>query len=147
MLNPFRRAGAPGVEENVDKDQPGRDRPARTVVVVDDSPTVRVMAQKVLESAGYRVLTLDGPVGFKPLLQRERPDLVLVDVTMPALQGTKLVEITRRGRLHECPILLYSARSDEELSSLAASCGANGYVKKGSGPLALLQAVQRYVVP
>jgi DNA-binding response OmpR family regulator len=128
-------------------DRPEGDKSPRTIVLVDDSPTVRSMVQLVLGSAGYRVLTLDGPVGFKPILQRERPALVLVDVTMPALEGPKLVEITRRNRLHECPILLYSARSDAELAGLASSCGASGYIKKGSGPLELLQAVRRYVLP
>ena len=80
-------------------------------MVVDDSELVRELVTIMLESRGFIVVTLDNQFEFAQLLTRERPDLVLMDVDMPGLQGDAVVQIIRDFELHRCPIVLHSDRS------------------------------------
>jgi DNA-binding response OmpR family regulator len=119
-------------------------RPAsRKILVVDDSEIACDFVRSVLEEAGYGVLTLNSHFGFVKLLREEKPELILIDVTMPVLSGPKLVELARTKRVLECPIVLYSDRDEDDLTELAAQCGADGYIKKSSDPADLLSAVAR----
>ncbi|WP_169796643.1 response regulator [Chondromyces crocatus] len=100
------------------------------VLIVDDSSIIREVVRCVLEEEDYEVIGLESPIGFTRALVLEKPDLVLMDVSMPALTGDKLVEITARSGLHHCPIVLFSDRPDLELARLAEECGASGYIRK-----------------
>ena len=62
-------------------------RPPIKILLVDDSEFCRDMARLMLSPAGFTVLTIDSPLGFSKTLLQEKPDLALVDVTMPALNG------------------------------------------------------------
>jgi DNA-binding response OmpR family regulator len=115
------------------------------VLALDDSEFACDFVRMVLESAGYTVFTLTSHFGFVKILREEKPDLVLIDVTMPVLSGPKVVELARSKRVHDCRIVLYSNRPEEELAQLASSCGADGYIKKSSDPGAFLGAVARHV--
>src|SRR5262245_12558816 len=107
-------------------------------MVVDDSPIVLELVQGILSDGGYEVVTVTSPFGFSSHLRREKPDLVLVDVGMPALQGDKLVEIAQRNESHRCPVVLYSDRSEAELLRLVRSSGATGYIRKSGQAAELL---------
>jgi len=100
------------------------------VLIVDDSEICRDTVRFLLEQRGIAVVALDSPFELSAALNRERPDLVLCDVSMPALGGDKLVEITTRHRLHRCPIVLFSDRPEAELSRLVTSSGASGFLQK-----------------
>jgi len=100
------------------------------ILVVDDSPTVRAGATWVLQRAGYEVVVLDSPFAFSQVLNSEKPDLVLMDVSMPGLRGDKLVEIAQRYDAHRCPIVLFSSQPDEELSALVRTLGIAGFIPK-----------------
>lgn len=88
----------------------------RRVLVVDDSPTIRMLYRAILEAAGYTVLLAkDGEVGLDMAL-RERPDLLLVDVVMPRMDGVTMLQELRaceqeRGQPH-LPALMFSALTD-----------------------------------
>jgi len=79
------------------------------------------------------------------VLRDERPDLALVDVTMPALRGDKLVELARRGGGVVCPIVLYSDRPVAELDGLVQACGAVGYICKNDNEKALADSVKKFI--
>jgi DNA-binding response OmpR family regulator len=115
------------------------------ILVVDDSELCCDFVRMVLEEFGYAVVTMTTHFGFVKMLREEKPDLILVDVTMPILSGTKLVELARKKRTQHCPIVLYSDRDEHELSQLAATCGADGYIKKTSHEIDLLRSVSRYI--
>lgn len=117
----------------------------RKILVVDDSATCRAYAREALEPAGYEVIVAESPLGLNLILRHEQPALVLIDVTMPVLQGPKLVEIIRRHRLHECALVLYSDRPEPELKELARGCGASGFICKTNDPAALRDAVARFL--
>jgi DNA-binding response OmpR family regulator len=121
-----------------------RSRPSK-VLVVDDSEICCEFVRGVLEDAGYTVLTLLSHFGFVKVLRDERPDLVLLDVTMPATSGPKLVELARKKRLDSCPIMLHSDRDEIELARLVSACGADGYIRKTADPAVFLERVSRSI--
>jgi DNA-binding response OmpR family regulator len=117
------------------------------ILVVDDSDLCRDLTRMMLEDHGYVVVTLESGLGLSRALGREKPDLVLLDVTMPALSGTQIVEVTRQHKLHRCPIVLFSDRPPNELSVLARNCGAAGFIPKTSDADILVQSVGRFLPP
>jgi CheY-like chemotaxis protein len=121
-------------------------RDKRLVMVLDDSPICLESLRISLEEGGYEVVTLDSPFGFAAALQQHAPDLVLVDVTMPGLQGDKLVEIAlKNGIRSKTVIVLHSDRSETELSSLSVQCGAAGYIRKTSNDAELLRSIAQFL--
>ncbi len=127
------------------KSRAERDRPL--ILMVDDSSICLEAAAMMLEDGGFDVLTVDSPFKLSSELDRQDPDLVLVDVGMPGLSGDKLVEMTRRTHAggKRCPIVLYSDRSLRELRQLAEECGASGAIPKSADAATLLREVQRFL--
>jgi DNA-binding response OmpR family regulator len=117
----------------------------RKILVVDDSEIACDFVRMVLEEAGYVILTLNSHFGFFKMLRDEKPDLVLIDVTMPVMSGPKLVELARTKRALQCPIILYSDRDEEELWELARSSGADGFIRKSTDPAHLTAAIARSI--
>ncbi|MDB4969334.1 MAG: uncharacterized protein JWN44_5023 [Myxococcales bacterium] len=117
------------------------------ILVVDDSDLCRDLTRMMLEGFGYEVVTLESGLGLSRALGREKPDLVLLDVSMPALSGNHIVTVTRQHNLHRCPIVLFSDRPAGELSALAKDCGAAGFIAKTSNAHALAQSVGRFLLP
>lgn len=115
------------------------------ILVVDDSEVVREMVKLMLEEFEFDVEVLDSAFGLSGAMVRHKPDLVLMDVAMPALQGDKAVEIALRNELSGCPIVLHSDRSDAELASLARRSGARGFIHKTGDSLTLARAVRQFL--
>lgn len=115
------------------------------ILVVDDSDLCRELTRMMLEEYGYEVVTLATGFGFSNTLGREKPDLVLLDVSMPALSGTSLVEVTKSQKAHRCPMVLFSDRPVAELSVLAQKCGAAGFIPKTSSASTLVESVRRFL--
>src|SRR5689334_19036346 len=104
--------------------------PKPLVLVVDDSETAREAVKDTLECSGFRVATLESAFGFIRTIREQAPALILVDVGLASMNGTKLVELGRQHAPRRTSIVLYSDRSAEELSADAAECGADGYICK-----------------
>ncbi len=104
----------------------------KTILVVDDDPTHLLCARDLLEADGYEVVVHQYAFGATEKVLVERPDLVLVDVNMPALSGEGLVGVIRnRPRLKELPVVLYSSNDEESLRRTAERLGLRGFVCKG----------------
>lgn len=116
------------------------------ILLVDDSEIVRESVVLMLEERGFDVVGVAGVFALPQAVAREAPDLVLVDVSMPAISGDKAVEIARRNQTSGCPMVLFSDRPREELEKLARRCGAAGFIKKTADGNALASAVERYLV-
>jgi two-component system, OmpR family, KDP operon response regulator KdpE len=105
-----------------------QDSPVATIVVVDDEPHVLEALQVLLEGQGYRVRTArTGPIALDAIAA-ETPDLVLLDLAMPEMDG---VEVSRRLRSwSRVPILVLSAWTDELQKVGALDAGADDYITK-----------------
>ncbi len=118
------------------------------ILVLDDSEVLLAVARASLEAAGYTVVTRDSPIGFSAMLRDERPDLALIDVLMPALAGSRLVEIVRPlpSRRHGGPLLvLHSGILESALERLTKECGADGYIVKSRLPRDLPTRVGQFL--
>lgn len=105
------------------------------VLVVDDEPAIRRFLQVALSTHGYSVLEADGGKQALDMVRTGRPDLVILDLGLPDLDG---VEITRRLRAWSTvPIIILSVRGQESDKIAALDAGADDYVTKpfGSGEL------------
>lgn len=116
------------------------------VLVVDDNKTVLKAVTTMLQEAGFEVSTRDVAVGTTVALMREHPDVALVDVNMPLLEGPELVRsIRKRETLRGTVVLLYSAKPAAELQQLARLCGADGYIPKSATAAELVAEVRRWI--
>jgi DNA-binding response OmpR family regulator len=112
------------------------------VLVADDDEDILLLVRTVLEREGYDVIaTSDGAQAFAAALER-RPDLAVLDVAMPELDG---LEVLRRLRADEStsdmPIVLLSARVQEDDVKRGFDNGANAYVQKPFSPRELSDRV------
>ena len=97
-----------------------------------------------LEGAAHEVVTLKSPFSMVASIREERPDLILIDVAMPALSGDQAVKILKKSRFgRHIPILFLSSKDPSELSLLVAGTQAQGYVSKSAGPEVLVRRVAR----
>ncbi|NVB39122.1 response regulator [Pseudenhygromyxa sp. WMMC2535] len=97
-----------------------------TILVVDDSPITLEVVSEVLGEQGYRVETIDEPLECREKIAELRPDVLVLDITMPALDGPSLLRLIHEDRRHDCPVLLFSDRSRSELTATIRACGADG---------------------
>ncbi|MCG8555249.1 MAG: response regulator [Proteobacteria bacterium] len=123
--------------------------PARTVprkiLVVDDNETGIRALKRALRGTNLHVVSTHSPFEFAELLKREKPDLALVDVNLPAINGDKIVSIARMYDEQPCPLVLYSARAPHELEALVRDCGAAGWVYKSGDSKDLVRQLERYL--
>lgn len=101
------------------------------VMVVDDSLTVRKFTSRLLEREGYRVVTAKDGVDAIDKLKESLPDVMLVDIEMPRMDGFDLTRNVRGDpRTHGVPIIVISSRTAEKHRSRAAELGVDAFVGK-----------------
>jgi len=102
-----------------------------TVLIVDDDPIVLMVTKERLEGAGYTVHTREEALGTSQWTAEFQPDIVLLDVNMPALAGTDLAQLLKKRRAtKDVAIVLYSSLDAAELQSMLAATGAMGVIQK-----------------
>jgi two-component system, OmpR family, KDP operon response regulator KdpE len=111
-----------------------------SVLVVDDEPHVLAAVAVALEGRGYQVRTAPNGSMAIDSISAERPDVVLLDLVMPGMDG---IEVTRRLRgWSQVPIVVLSARTDERHKVRALDAGADDYVTKPFGTPELLARIR-----
>lgn len=113
---------------------------ARTVLVVDDEQTLVATLKYNLEREGYRVLTAGDGEKAISLARSERPDLMILDLMLPAVDGLEVCRILRREM--SLPILMLTARAGEVDKVVGLEIGADDYVTKPFSTRELLARVR-----
>lgn len=114
------------------------------IMIVDDSEITLELTRQALVGAGHEVVALQSPLGLTAALYRQRPDLLLIDVDMPALSGVKVTQLVKANkRFEETRVILYSSRSPEQLSADVKSCGADGFVQKSGNAADLVTELEK----
>jgi two-component system phosphate regulon response regulator PhoB len=118
----------------------------KRILIVDDQIEVQELLQVTFEIGDYQVLFADdGPQAIR-MTQTEQPQLILLDIMMPDSEIDGL-EVCRRLKTDpvtaNIPIILLSAKCQEEDVKLGLAAGANDYVRKPFSPIALIQKVER----
>jgi DNA-binding response OmpR family regulator len=113
------------------------------VLVIDDEPPIRLLCRVNLEAEGMTVLEAnDGPSGLE-MARAEQPDVVLLDVMMPALDGWRVAEdLLADERTSDIPIVFLTARAEFRDRARGLDIGGIDYVTKPFNPLELASLVR-----
>ncbi len=114
--------------------------PTKTVLVVDDEPTLVATLRYNLEREGYKVLAAGDGDKAITLARSERPDLMILDLMLPAVDGLEVCRILRREM--NLPILMLTARAGEVDKVVGLEIGADDYVTKPFSTRELLARVR-----
>jgi DNA-binding response OmpR family regulator len=110
------------------------------ILVVDDEPKIVRLARDYLEKNAYWVITAgDGQTALS-MARREKPDLIILDLMLPGLDGWEVCRALRRET--EIPIIMLTARSEESDQIVGLELGADDYINKPFSPKALVARVR-----
>jgi chemosensory pili system protein ChpA (sensor histidine kinase/response regulator) len=116
------------------------------VLVVDDSITVRRVTQRLLERNGMRVLTARDGMDALALLQDNKPDIMLLDIEMPRMDGYEVAaQVRGDAKHHAMPIIMITSRVGEKHRARAIELGVNDYLGKPYLESQLLEAISPLV--
>jgi chemosensory pili system protein ChpA (sensor histidine kinase/response regulator) len=126
-------------------------RPSRDdrifALVVDDSITVRRVTQRLLERNGMRVMTAKDGVDAMSLLQEHVPDMLLLDIEMPRMDGYEVASLVRNdARLADVPIIMITSRVGDKHRARAIELGVDDYLGKPYQESQLLDAIEPLVL-
>lgn len=110
------------------------------ILVVEDDRNILSMIQTVLDLGGYQVLTAQRCQQGVLMLTSHMPDLVVLDLGLPDMDGEEFIRVARRSSM--IPIIVLSARTDEQDKVSALDLGANDYITKPFGTAELLARVR-----
>jgi chemosensory pili system protein ChpA (sensor histidine kinase/response regulator) len=112
------------------------------VMVVDDSVTVRKVTSRLLERHGMNVLTAKDGVDAMLLLEEHMPDLMLLDIEMPRMDGFEVATQVRNDeRLQHLPIIMITSRTGQKHRDRAMAIGVNDYLGKPYQESVLLESI------
>jgi DNA-binding response OmpR family regulator len=112
----------------------------KTILVVDDEPKIADLARDYLEHAGFTVRTADDGEKALAAVRRDRPDLVVLDLGLPGLDGLDVTRSIRRDS--NLPVIMLTARDDELDKVLGLELGADDYLTKPFSPRELVARVR-----
>ncbi len=119
---------------------------AKLVMVVDDSITVRKVTTRLLERNGMTVMTAKDGVDAIALLQERKPDIMLLDIEMPRMDGFEVATLVRHdAHLKDLPIIMITSRTGEKHRERAMAIGVNDYLGKPYQETVLLEAIDKLI--
>jgi chemosensory pili system protein ChpA (sensor histidine kinase/response regulator) len=114
-----------------------------TALVVDDSITMRRVTERLLERRGVKVLTARDGLDAISVLQTNEPDIILLDIEMPRMDGYQFAAHVRNdARLANLPIIMITSRSGEKHRAKAIELGVNDYLSKPYQEQNLIAAIE-----
>lgn len=103
----------------------------KTILIADDAANIRVMVKDYLQEKGYRVVTAENGQAALHIARHEKPDLILLDIMMPQLDGYEFITTFRKEA--DTPIILLTAKLEESDKVLGLELGADDYLTKPFG--------------
>lgn len=138
-----RRYRRPDLDTFLERSGPGgRTREGPSILIVDDDPGLRGFVRASLELEGYSVREAGSAEEGLAALEAESPDLILLDVMMPKVDGWEMLRRVReRHGVEAIPVLMFSGKVDESENE-AASRGAQGFIGKPFDPHQLIESAK-----
>ena len=113
---------------------------SKTIMIVDDEARLVSLVQAYLEQANFRVVTANDGREALFLARQEKPDLIVLDIMMPEMDGYEFIRLHRKER--DTPIILLTAKIEENDRVLGLELGADDYVTKPFSPRELTARVK-----
>ena len=123
---------------------------SKTILIVDDSATLRASVNFVLTDAGYEVLQAkDGQEGLEKLEECKRSErkmnMIISDINMPVMDGITFIKEVKKGDFRFVPILILTTESENAKKMEGKAAGASGWLVKPFKPEQLLWVVKKFV--
>lgn len=116
----------------------------KTILLVDDSPTIIMSVKGVLERNGLKVETAkSGEEALEKIKGGVKPDLMITDLNMPGINGIELIKQARQGGLRFTPMLVLTTESQESNRQEARAAGATGWLVKPVQGDQLMQVIKK----
>ncbi len=123
-------------------------RAAPLILVAEDSVEQRALYAEILRAAGYEVLEAGDGARAVELARSARPDLVLMDVTMPGTSGWNAVRVLKEDlATHDIPIIVVTGLAGSWDRDASFAAGAEEYLAKPVSPPRLLEEVRKFLAP
>lgn len=118
----------------------------KRILVVDDEVHLVDMVKIRLEAAGYSVICAhDGQEGLDKV-KKEKPDLIVLDLMLPKMDGYKVCGLLKKdSRYAKIPIIMFSARAQDEDVALGRELGADAYITKPFEPKVLMDKIKQLI--
>ncbi|MCE4556701.1 response regulator [Roseateles cellulosilyticus] len=122
---------------------------AKTILIVDDSSSLRTVVRLALTRAGYEVLEAgDGQAALEVLEKTPKAHLVVCDVNMPRMDGiTFVTQLKQHPRHRFVPVIMLTTEGEEDAKNRGRQAGAKAWMVKPFNPPQLLDAVSKLVLP
>lgn len=131
-------------KENISK--PSQAGKTHKIVCIDDSPTILSEIQRFLDEDRYQVTAIDDPVQASAVIFRLKPDLILLDITMPRINGYKLCSLLRGSKVfNETPIIMVTGNTGFIDKARAKMAGATDYFTKPFTKEGLMAIIDNYL--
>lgn len=113
------------------------------VLVCDDDQSILEVIKIMLEESGFEVVTINSGKGIQKKITEIKPNLILLDIWMPGMDGKEIITLLRRDKkLRDIPIVVISALNDTE--NIAKKSGADGFLSKPFSMEDLVGVVYKY---
>lgn len=113
------------------------------ILVVDDEPDIRLLIQEILEDEGYQVSTAENAEAARACFASKQPDLVLLDIWMPDVDGITLLREWQQSDRLQCPVVMISGHGTLETAVEATRLGAHDFIQKPLSLAKLLATVKQ----
>jgi two-component system, chemotaxis family, chemotaxis protein CheY len=122
---------------------------AKTILIVDDSSSLRMVVKLALTRAGYEVLeACDGKDGLAQLEKAGKVNLIVSDVNMPVMDGIAFVtEVKKHPRHKFTPVVMLTTEGQDAKKEQGKAAGAKAWIVKPFNPPQLLDAVSKLILP
>lgn len=114
----------------------------KTILVVDDEPTIRMLVAASLDGGAYHLLEAGDGYEALELVRREQPDLVLLDIAIPGLDGFEVCRRVKTEISPHVPVLLLTGFAQQTHRERSREVGADGFIAKPFSPAALVTLIE-----
>lgn len=112
------------------------------IMVIDDEPFILIMIEEKLKRAGFKVVTHRQSIDAAEKIRAEKPDLIILDWMMPEISGLDVCKSLKADpELCSIPVIMLTAKSQEDDEKLGLKCGVDRYITKPFSPKQLVEYV------
>jgi two-component system, OmpR family, alkaline phosphatase synthesis response regulator PhoP len=114
----------------------------KKILVTEDSPTILSILEDALKSEGYNIITATDGQEALAKAQKENPDLIILDVMLPKMDGHKVCGLLKKdSRYSKIPIIMFTAKMEDSDREISKELGADAYLTKPFDPEVLFSKI------
>jgi len=117
---------------------------AKCIVIIENNPVFRKALKTRLEASGFRIFDAENGLDGLNTVRRANPDLVILDIMLPGLDGHKVCRMIKFDRkLSRIPVIVLTSRDLDQDATLAKQCGADAFILKTTRAPILLEVIRK----